>query len=85
MTHFLITEENPNGSKLEDLLKQIRSDIVIRCGKVIDDQNTIAEKVITNNIKILALITEAIHLAENSTQALDKAFGPSGENPRIGT
>lgn len=85
MTHFLVTDENPEGSKLEDILKKIRSDVVIRCGKVIDDPNVIAEKVIANNVKIMGLLTEAIHLAENSTQLLDKSFGPSGDKPRIGS
>lgn len=84
MTHFLITEENPDGLKLEDVLKKIRADVINRCGKIVNDPNTIAEKVVGNNIKILGLISEAINLAENSTQLLDKSFGPSGDTPRIG-
>jgi hypothetical protein len=85
MTHFLVTDDNPEGSKLEDLLKKIRSELVHRCGKVIDDSNPIAEKVVANNVKILGLLTEAIALADNSTQLLDKAFGPPGDKPRIGS
>ena len=38
-----------------------------------------------NNIKILGLITECIEIADNSTELLDKSFGPSNRaEPRIG-
>jgi len=44
--------------------------------------------VLRNNTKILDLLGEAIDLATDSTQTLDKAFGPSqaakGGPPRIG-
>ncbi|NQU56796.1 MAG: histidine kinase [Rhodospirillales bacterium] len=85
MTNFLVSEENPEGYKLEDILLVIRKDIVIRCDLIIDDTRPEAEQVISNNIKILNLLTEAIHLAQNSTDVLDAAFGPRGDQPRIGT
>lgn len=84
MTHFLITEENPKGSKLEDVLRKVRADVTLRQVKIINDDNVVAQQVIANNIKILNLITESIDLAENSSQLLDKAFGKSGSAPRIG-
>jgi len=38
-----------------------------------------------NNMKILGLLSEAIVLAEDSTEVLNRAFGPSKEGkPRIG-
>ena len=85
MTHFLITEEKPDGHKLEDILRQIRSDIIHRQVKIVDDSNPVAQKIIGNNVAILSHLTESIALAENSTQLLDKSFGPSGGTPRIGT
>ena len=84
MTHFLITDDNPEGSKLEEILGKIRADILYRCGKIVDDENPIAGEVMANNMKILSLLTEGIALAKSSTKALDKAFGPSGGTPRIG-
>jgi len=43
------------------------------------------QHVLSNNIKILKILSEAIILAENSTQVLDRAFGISqGGSPRIG-
>jgi len=89
MTHFLVSDENPAGHKLEDLLVALRRDILLRCEKIVEDPRPDAKQVLANNLRILNLITEAIGLAEDSTQVLDKAFGPSqaasGGPPRIGT
>ena len=85
MTHFLASDENPDGAKLEDILTTIRNDVFHRSNKIADDKNPVAERVTDNNIKILTHLSEAIKLAKNSTEALDKAFGPGGGKPRIGT
>jgi hypothetical protein len=87
MTHFLVTEENPDGHRLEDILLMIRKDILTRAVKVADDRRIEALHVMRNNMKILELISEAIALAEDSSRVLDKAFGPSakGGPPRIGS
>ena len=85
MTKFLVSETNPEGYKLEDILRAIRKDIMLRCNLIIDDTRPEAEQVITNNMEILNLLSKAIHLALNSTEVLDAAFGPSGDTPRIGT
>ena len=85
MTHFLITDDNPDGSKLEDVLRLVRSDIVRRQTKIIDDESQVAQQVIANNMKILNLLTECISLADDSTKKLDQAYGKSGGSPRIGT
>ncbi len=88
MTRYLISETNPKGSKLEDILMEIRKDIILRCTKIVDDDRNEAHLVLNNNVKILGLLSEAIILAEDSTQILDKSFGPShavgGGPPRIG-
>ena len=87
MTHFLVSDTNPDGSRLEDILRVIRNDILIRCTKISDDARPEAQGVLNNNIKILDLLTQSIDLAENSTQILDKSFGLGDKNdsPRIGT
>ena len=88
MTHFLVSEENPEGYKLEDILAALRKDVIIRCGKIADDRRPEAQQVLANSVKILALLNDAVSLAESSTHILDKAFGPSqssdGGSPRIG-
>ncbi len=86
MTHFLVSEANPDGSKLEEILRVIRGDILNRCIKISDDNRPEAQHVLNNNVKILELINQCVTLAEDSTHILDKAFGPSakGGPPRIG-
>ncbi len=88
MAKFLVSDENPTGFKLEDILIAIRKDILHRCLKISDDHRLEAHQVMANSMRILELLTEAISLAEDSTQVLDKAFGPSisakGGEPRIG-
>jgi len=85
MTNFLVSDENPEGYMLEDILRVIRKDIVIRCDLIVDDTRPEAEQVISNNMEILNLLTKSIHLAQNSTDILNSAFGPHGDKPRIGT
>ena len=89
MTHFLSSEENPEGHRLEDILSVIRNDVIYRAGKIADDRRQEAKIVMNNNMEILKLLTDAIKLAEHSTSVLDKAFGagsrsPDGK-PRIGS
>jgi len=85
MTHFLQSDEKPDGYKLEDILYTIRKDVLIRCQKITDDHRAEAQHVLNNNVKILDYISEAIKLAEDSTQVLNRSFGPSRSGkPRIG-
>lgn len=88
MTRFLASESNPSGFKLEEILRAIRKDILTRALKVVDDPSNEAQYVVNNNMKILNLLSEAIALAEDSSQTLDHGFGPShaseGGPPRVG-
>ncbi len=89
MTRFLVSDENPAGHKLEDLLCDLRADIVARCAKITSDKRPEAMSVLANNIEVLEHLTQAIHLATESTKVLDMSFGPSqaskGGPVRIGT
>lgn len=88
MTRFLVSDDNPNGYRLEDILTVIRADVLKRCTKVALDERSEAQHVLANNTEVLVLLTKAIELAKDSTRTLDKAFGPSraaeGGPPRIG-
>ena len=88
MTKFLVSDDNLNGYKLEDILMVIRKDMLSRCEKVVDDHRPEALHVLDNNMKILGLLSDSIKLASNSTETLNRAFGPSataaGGEPRIG-
>lgn len=85
MSRFLVTDENPEGQKLESILSTIRNEIFQRVTLIMDDGRPEAVAVMNNNIKILDHLAESITLAENSTQVLDKAFGQRDPSmPRIG-
>lgn len=85
MTHFLATEEKPDGYKLEDILGLLRGDMIKRATKIVDDPRPEARHVLNNNIRILSLLSEAIELAVDSTKTIDKSFGkPIPGHPRIG-
>jgi len=86
MTHFLVTEQKPDGYRPEDILGLVRKDMLTRALKIADDKQPEAQHVMRKNMKILGLISDAISLAEDSTRVLDKAFGNNakGGPPRIG-
>jgi len=88
VTHFLRSETKPDGHKLEDLLMNLRADLIHRCDVIAADTRPEALHVMANNVKILNLISEAINLSLDSTRVLDRSFGPSvavyGGPPRIG-
>ena len=85
MSGFLITDDNPEGYKLEDILTAIRNEVIQRATKITDDGRPEANMVVNNNIKILNHLAESITRAENSTSVLQKAFGDrSSDVPRIG-
>lgn len=85
MSRFLVTDDNPDGYKLEDILSAIRNEILQRATKIMDDSRPEATTVINNNIKILGHLAESIALAEDSTAVLDKSFGQHDPDvPRIG-
>lgn len=88
MTRFLVSDENPGGYKLEDILTVIRADVLKRSAKIAVDERPEAQHVVTNNMAVLQHLTQAIELARDSTRVLGKAFGPSkayeGGPPRVG-
>jgi len=88
MTHFLASQANEDGFKLEDILTVIRADVIKRCDKIVGDTRDEAAQVLENNIQILQLLSQSIRLAEESTRVLNRSFGPASDEsdePRIGT
>jgi hypothetical protein len=86
MTRFLVTQDNPTGWRLEDILTVIQDDIIRRCGKIVGDQRPEARRVLHNNMEIMTLLTRCIEHAQDSTRVL-RSLGPEPgphEPPRIG-
>lgn len=75
MTKLLVSDDNPNGAKLEDIIRILRNDIIARCNVSAAVHEKEAEKVIANNMRILNLLTECIEMAEASTDILVQVYG----------
>ncbi len=83
-TKLLITTENPNGWRLEDILSEIQNDIVRRTQKIIGDPRPDARAVLNNNIEIMSLLSKCVERSEESTRILN-SLGPHQDGqPRIG-
>jgi hypothetical protein len=88
MTRFLVSDDNPGGRKLEEVLLALRAEVINRCTKISGDLRPESQHVMNNNMQVLHHLTEAIKLSQESSVTLDRAFGPSeaaaGGPPRIG-
>jgi len=74
-TRYLVSDSNPDGTRLEDMLRAVRNDILTRCSTMMSDGGAEAEHVMANNMQILPLLSDAILLAEDSTETLSRSFG----------
>jgi hypothetical protein len=70
MTNYLVSPENPEGKRTEDILSEIRAEILVRLSAYAGDPRPEAKTVLENNLEIAQLLTEAIHLAEANTNKL---------------
>lgn len=74
-TTFLVSEGRPDGYRLEDIMREIRNDILVRCTHAMNDERPETGIVMANNMQILAKMSDIIALAENSTEVLSRVFG----------
>ena len=75
-TQFLISATNPDGVRLEDILRIIRNDVLVRCTANMNDGREEVEHVMENNMHILTMLSDMINLAEDSTDVLSRIYGP---------
>ncbi|MGF1592595.1 MAG: hypothetical protein ACFCUW_04905 [Kiloniellaceae bacterium] len=66
----LVSQDNPKGRRSEEILSEIRAEILVRVANYGDDPRPEAKAVMENNLKIAQLLTDAIHLAEANTNKL---------------
>jgi hypothetical protein len=86
MKQVLMSNENHNGLKLEDLLAQVKLDVSQKINKIINDTSPQAQLVVRNNLAIIEHLGAAEALQRTSYVVLDAMKpneGPSGK-PRIG-
>ncbi|MDP4795896.1 MAG: hypothetical protein NWR87_03200 [Rhodospirillales bacterium] len=75
ITSFLVSESKPDGYRLEDIVREIRNDILVRCTHVMEDGRPEVGLVMANNMEILGMLSDVIALAENSTELLSRIYG----------
>ena len=82
----LMSADNPEGWRLEDLLSQLRDELQAKCARIGADASFTARRVLRNNRCILDLLSRAEHVQRDTVTSLDALRpdpGPSGP-PRIG-
>jgi hypothetical protein len=67
---YLVSKDNPEGRRSEEILSDIRAEILVRMANYGDDPRPEAKAVMENNLRIAQLLTEAVHLAEANTNKL---------------
>ena len=70
MPKYLVSPENPGGKRTEEILSEIRAEIMVRMANYASDPRPEARAVMENNLEVAQLLTEAIHLAEANTNKL---------------
>lgn len=76
-TPVLMSAENPNGWKLEDLLAVLRHEVEQKTQRIINDDSEVAQQVRINNYRIMACLSEAHLLQVASYQLLAEKVGPN--------
>ncbi|MFB1098161.1 hypothetical protein [Terribacillus sp. JSM ZJ617] len=83
---ILMSSENHDGWKLEELLDQVEYEVAHKINKIIDDPSPQAQLVVRNNLSIIEHLGAAAVLQRSSGIVLDALRaneGPAGK-PRIG-
>src|SRR3546814_6596806 len=71
MPNYLVSPDNPDGKRTEEILLEIRAEILVRMASYAADPRPEARTVMENNLEIAQLLTEAIHLrSEEHTSEL---------------
>lgn len=84
--NILMSRENPGGHRLEELLAQMRCEVLLKTAKIETDTTEVAGILRTNNAKIIDHLHEAEKLQRESYAELAKIApdsGPTG-TPRVG-
>jgi hypothetical protein len=83
----LMSRENPEGWKLEDLLDQIIAELDTKTNRLLSDTSSLALHVISNNRAIMSKLLRCAAVQRNTIAALAAHApdqGPRGK-PRIGS
>jgi hypothetical protein len=74
-TKVLMSNTNPTGWKLEELLPQICAELREKCARIEGDPNPVAQTVLAHNHDIIRMLTQATVKQRHSMEVLD-TIGP---------
>lgn len=86
-TPILMSAENPEGWKLEDILAQLRHEVEQKTLKIMGDKSEAAAEVVTMNHRIMSCLSEAALCQNYNYRMLAAKVGPNEGplgKPRIG-
>ena len=84
--NILMSNHNPGGHKLEELLSSLVTEVEWKSEAVVNDKSFIASSVLQNNEQICGLLRQAAAIQRSNfilMGPIAKDDGPAG-NPRIG-
>lgn len=73
MTKILVSDSNPTGMRMEDILSRLRIDLLARMVEYSGDPRRETHTILDHDVQILGLLSQAIRLAEENTRILDGA------------
>src|SRR3546814_18127349 len=74
MPNYLVSPDNPDGKRTEEILLEIRAEILVRMASYAADPRPEARTVMENNLEIAQLLTEAIHLDRSEERRVGKEW-----------
>jgi len=83
---ILMSPENPDGWKLEELLRSLQNEVYEKSAKIAGDESLLSKTVQNHNLQIIGLLAQAEGIQRQSFALLDDKGpnqGPTGV-PRIG-
>lgn len=82
MTKILMSAENPNGYKLEELMGLLISDMLIKTGKIAENTDELSGFIMRNNLNIIHHLARVRDTQMESLKALSEKApdeGPTGK------
>src|SRR3546814_14474721 len=67
MPNYLVSPDNPDGKRTEEIPLEIRAEILVRMASYAAAPRPAARPVMENNLEIAQLLTEPLHLAAANT------------------
>lgn len=86
-TKILMTKDNPEGHKLEELLRDLQYELTLKTLRLVGDGYEVSKSVSARNVQIIDLLAEAQLLQEQNMKEVEEFFKRPSDptSPRRGT